>query len=624
MGPYDADLADSYASRMRQAPNDRFKGDDLNTNEYLAYYRYAVLAYREALLRFPEDWRTERWSWGLAFALGMTGDPQAVDMYTTFLRQGLETPGRQVTDLPAWFKEHEPDLTMSVNLLKPRTGTLESALIEIQPAALFFYYERTPNQRMVWPLTANFDMLNGQGARWLALETADGSAEIALYLPDADGSWLAYPRIFTIPGGAPPIERMVQHPTPYNFMMALDVHLQSLPTQDGLTISALGFPACPVVIEDTYQDGGDGYQFQGRTYRFGEGALALPQNLANCQTLLSVIEGAWPLDGILAVMGKLAPLWPPALDTSGHPYPPGSGEALRTRLAAYELAAGTTINNSYKECQLTAYCNLRPVLSKAVLNGNPETALAQLLEAGLVTGGNGSFDFNQDNILERWFTVRHRETDALEFWILVQTNLGIRPVYVGLAEVPSPTIYFREDGSSPPVFQLVNSEGHVLKFDGMGNPWIDSQAVTPLLTTYTLDQLILAEQELFNGVHPSIVRQRLQWVLDSGRFNCLNDRICDRFYYLLALTYEMTGNKTEAVDTYIKLWWENSTSPLTTIARLKLLFNPPPTETPTFTPTNTNTPTVTLTPDPLKSSTPTSTVTLTLTPTITPTETIVP
>jgi hypothetical protein len=239
-----------------------------------------------------------------------------------------------------------------------------------------------------------------------------------------------------------------------------------------------------------------------------------------------------------------------------------------------------------------------------------------LWDAGVPTGSTGVFDFNQDNTPEGWFTVQHRPNESLEFWMLTQSIRDARAVFVGTSSMLSPLLYFGTTTNQEQAFQWESGKGYTLHFDSLGFPYLQGHTILPQLTTYTRDQLFLAEDELYSGMDPYQVRQRLSWTLDSGRFNCLNHRVCDRFYYLLALTYELSGDETAAVDTYIKLWWENASSPLTTIARLKLLFDPPPTETPTPTATRTSTPTVTFTPDPLISSTPTATTTET--PTATP------
>lgn len=606
---YTPEMADEFASRMRQAPKERFSGEARTSSEYYAYFRYAVIAYREALLRFPQDWRVESWQWGLTYALAMTGDLQAVESYVSFFRQALETPGRQVTDLPDWLKEHDPDLTLTVQPLDTRPGSLERALLELQPGGVFFYYERTPNNRNLWALTNRFDLLGGANARWMTGDlNDDGLDEIALYHPPSSGTVLSGPRIFSLPGGAAPVEITVLAPAPFDYNAALDFHLTIPQFGDGLVVSAWIFPACPVKIMDTYKKVEDGFKFSERTYEIGEN-LPLPDNLANCETVLTLAEGSWPIEGAIAVMEKLAPSWPPALDLNGRPYPAGTGEALRKRLEVYMNAVSMGALESYEPCQQTAGCQMRTILSSIRLPGTPETAVRQLWDAGLATAASGVFDFNQDNIQERWFTVQHRPGETLEFWVLVQSKNDVRAVPVSLTETTSPMIYFSAATFPSPVFQLEADEGFALLFDSLGNPYIERYPITPVLTTYTRDQLILAEQELFSGVDPAAVRRRLKWTLDSGRFNCLNDRICDRFYYLLALTFELTHNSTDAVDTYIKLWWENGSSPLTTIGRLKLLFSPPASETPTLFPTATSTPTATYTPDPLISSTPTFTPT---------------
>jgi hypothetical protein len=93
----------------------------------------------------------------------------------------------------------------------------------------------------------------------------------------------------------------------------------------------------------------------------------------------------------------------------------------------------------------------------------------------------------------------------------------------------------------------------------------------------------------------------------------LNYRICDQFYYTLGLGYELSGDIRPAIDTYLKLWWENRDSPFTIVARLKLkqlpYISPTPTSTLTSTASATPAITPTKTPTPTGSSIPTVTLT---------------
>ena len=150
------------------------------------------------------------------------------------------------------------------------------------------------------------------------------------------------------------------------------------------------------------------------------------------------------------------------------------------------------------------------------------------------------------------------------------------------------------------MFQIKASLGYqLLHWPQIERAYLETVAIEPVITTYTRDAVFQAEETLLSGGSAIQVRDDLLTVLNSGRFNCLNHRICDRFWYALGLAYELSGDLDEARDTYIKLWWENSTSPLTALARMKLDI---------ITPTSTPSPLPTLTPTALSISTATQTI----------------
>jgi hypothetical protein len=115
---------------------------------------------------------------------------------------------------------------------------------------------------------------------------------------------------------------------------------------------------------------------------------------------------------------------------------------------------------------------------------------------------------------------------------------------------------------------------------------------------------------------------------------CRNTWSCDPFYYFLGLSSELAGDERTAVEAYHRLWLDYSTSPYTTMARLKLFGEAyhTPTPTPTITPTGTGTaqPTSAFSPTPTITGTPpTATPTGSPTPTVsgtppTPTPTLTP
>jgi len=83
----------------------------------------------------------------------------------------------------------------------------------------------------------------------------------------------------------------------------------------------------------------------------------------------------------------------------------------------------------------------------------------------------------------------------------------------------------------------------------------------------------------FPASDPAEARDNLEVVIDSGRFNCSTEQFCDRFYYILGLAYELSGDLRDAIDAYIEFVVGSQQKPYTTMARYRLHFRPPPTPT---------------------------------------------
>jgi hypothetical protein len=128
-----------------------------------------------------------------------------------------------------------------------------------------------------------------------------------------------------------------------------------------------------------------------------------------------------------------------------------------------------------------------------------------------------------------------------------------------------------------------------------------------------------AVRSLFSGAPPGQVQDQLLDLENYPGLICRNTWSCDPFYYFLGLSSELAGDERTAVEAYHQLWLDYSTSPYTTMARLKLFGEAyyTPTPTPTITSTGAPQPTASYTPAPTVTGTP-PTATPTGTPTPTP------
>jgi hypothetical protein len=529
-----------------------------------------------------------------------------------------------------------------VHKLPSQPGQLGQVLLEVE-GGVWLWMLQTPEGITLHPLTNRFDFRprpsGSPTGTFLSAElTGDAVPELVLYTTPPNGDFSSpEPRVFDL-RGASPVELPVAPALPVDYQEAFLPELLASDQPGGFEVRLNFYAACPVRLYRTYA-------WDGTAFIPGEVSLKLTlpaEGLERCETILAHAETHWEPRLAAQIAQVLLPVWPPALDLQGRLVPEDARLGLQYRLGISQALAGdpSAAKQTFQaildtpefplsewktaaQAFLSAY--LLPVdLYRACLSApgcQPVLALPELLRSsgitdlaaaqeylrtsGLTIRSAGVFDFDNDGTLERWVTVQHRPGDRLEFWILAPSPQGAQALFLSYVETNSPIPYLSVSSPGQPVFQLAPRQGYrLLQHELSGTPYLTSVRVEPALTTYTRDALFAAESALFAGASPNQIRRDLELVLSSGRFNCQTHKVCDRFYYLLGLAYELNGQPRSAIDTYLKLWWENNSSPLTTVARLKLLLitsiKPSPTKTSTInlTPSATFTPTLSPTPYP--------------------------
>jgi hypothetical protein len=622
--PWTADQADQAAQMADEYPDVTFPTTEgKSKSAYHAAFRASADAYREALLRFPDDPRATNWQWKLAYALAQVGDPAAAKLYAGFIQGALKKGDLRVEDLPEWFHRQEPRLTLLIDNIPAEPGQLNQDLIEIVEGGVFLWLLETPANLQVTPITEvfNFDAAP-ETVHLLGDLTGDGKTEVSIYQPDPDQpTILAEPRIFSLTGTEPQ-EQSVQPSPVIDLQTDFSASLETTP-ENQLAVKASLFPACPVTITQIYA--WDQTQFVPTPAEI----QVSPQSsyIQYCEPVLKHALSAWSAANNLALIETLLPLWPPEKDLDEQPYPADARDELLYRQGIFQALTGKsdqavktlqdlinapTVSKSswaeaaeqflknyqspedlYRACQAAPSCDLRFALEEIVRSSGATdltVVYESLRKSGVSMRATGLFDFDQDGQSERWVTIQPRPGQSLEFWILASAPDGVRPLFVDLVTRDRPAPFYNEPAAAtPPVFQIDNQKGFQLKrISGNGEPYLVPAVVVSPITTYTRDTLKENQDAILSGVDPTLVRDSLLDVLNSGRFNCLNHRICDRFYYNLGLAYELSGDVREAIDTYIKLWWENGQSPYTKIARMKIgLITPTPSPTSAVTTTGT-------------------------------------
>lgn len=665
------EMADYMARLVQNYP------DTLTKKEGQAYYDafiYAVVAQKEALLRFPDAAQADQWRWDLAYNLARIRDPQVGNHYADLIAGGLNRGEVDIETLYAWLPAKEPRLALYMIELEPLSGYLGSFLLEVRGSdsgSAFIWLLQTTSGYKASPLVTHFNFVDVQEANWIVADLngdpQDGD-EVAIYFSALPGQLqLDSPRVFSL--AQVPAREMAFYPNEAIFDVGLSFSdywavSSNLDGRNDLTFKSTVFPACPVTIRRFHR-------WNGRYFAFVEDTFEIDPKLkpsSYCETIADHAANTWGPAAAISIMETFLPSWPPDLDEQGAPYPLDAKDEWRYRLGVYhalegnagiarsyfeELIANPSVYNSrwiaparaflttyrvpediYKACLEAMFCDPGYAIEYLIDYLPPGTdALQYLWDMGIDSSSSGYFDFDKDQESERWFTVRHRSRDKPEFWILAAYEEGTQALLVSNVESIQPNLeyldgaYIAVEGLhlQPAVFLEETLAFSMQRLPGTQEPYLVG---VPLRTEYPDrfgDSVEAAAQALFFGAPPATVQDQLLDLQKYPGLLCRNTWSCDPYYYLLGLASELAGDEREAVEAYHFLWLNYSKSPYTTMARLKLFGEAyvSPTPSPTITPTGTTSATATLSPTPTITGTPpTSTPTVTGTlPTATPTRT---
>jgi hypothetical protein len=668
LAAWTSELADRLIRILDAYPNTLSafaRGED--DRGYYNAFQYAILAQREALLRFPAAPEAQDWLWGLAYNQARTGDQQAGSTFTALITQELNAGLVGLDELNRWGNSQFPPVSIEVIPLETTTGLLSNSLVKVSPGengSAFFWLLENPNDFISFPLTSDFDFVNPTGVSYFLDDlTGDGNPEVVIYrnnVPEPDQ--FHFPRIFNL-AQQPPVELFFAPHVPSEIGLAFETRWEPIEagTSEGdLKFTTTVFPTCPVTITHTYGWNGREFDFFDTNYRIDPD----PTLLSFCAPVIEHASLVWGLEPTIQLMESLLPSWPPKSSPDGSPYPEDALDEWRYRLGIYHALLGdrseaTGYTNAiitnpatptsqwiaqaqellaiykdqrdiYQACLVSTYCDPQLGLMSLVATFSPEdyaNTANLLIQGGVTIRSRGFFDFDNDGRSEQFYILRHLPGSRLEFWILALTSESIAALFVDFVE-PAPTrITFIEPLDEPPIVNLEPST--YFRLEKLG---VDREPVVTLvkyqvvlsadLTRQALDRI---EESLLAGDDPTQLKDDLITLRDSPIFTC-NYLLCPRFLYLLGSVNELLNDDRSAIDSFLELWRDFFESPYVTMARLKLAgpaVPPGPTITPTRTKTPRPTQTITRTPT-ITGTPPTSTPSRTLTPTgtlLTPTPT---
>lgn len=669
-------LMEDYPNTLpNQAP-------DKQNEAYFSAYRYAVVALQENLLNFPDADQAVDWQWQLAYNLARTGAEQAGQQYADLIAAALTRGETELSELYIWFEDHEPRMSLHLAESEAPEGYLSSHLVEVRgPGSAFLWLLEKPGAYEAYPLVTHFDFVNQPQAGWILADlnqSAQDAKNLAVYFLNSAGDYLlSPPQVFNL--GQVPAQEMPFYPQGDLFDVGMEFPnkwavVQSTGSRQDLAFQGRVYPSCPLDITLLYRWNGTFFEFLNDTYTLA----GKPQDLASCEILVDHAANFWGPKAAVSIMEPLLPDWPPALDHEGQPYPHDAHDEWRYRLGVYyallgesETAIGWmreiiyspslplsswiepsqdfleiyhTGEDLYRACVSVDFCDANLAVTKLAAGlGNSDEMLSDLWDLGLDTHASGYFDFELDDQSERWFTVRHRPLEALQFWILGQYKEGVEAMFTGEVNSSPAQLYVLDPAYvqeealqwSPAIFLDNYLAFSMQRIPVSLQPYLLNIPLRQEYPDKFQEEVDAAERDLFSGSPPGEIFTRLVELQENMGLVCQNDWSCDHYFYLRGLSADLDGNKQAAIDGYHRVWLDYSKSPYTTMARLKLAGSPvyvsptpsaslTATGTLTLAPTLTPSPTVTLTPT-ISGTPPTSTPTITGTrPTSTSTATATP
>jgi len=665
--PWSPEKADEVIALVGDYPNTlprQARGE--NDENYYAAFQHAAIALNEALLRFPQSPQADRWRWNLASSLARIGDPLAGYQYAQLVTTALN---RQETDLKkfsSWIQEKQPGLEVNVTQLDPLPGYLSTHLVHVDLAGgTIFLLLETPAGFQSHVLESNFNFIDPAPLGAFSSDlTGDGIQEVIVYSQAAgDELILEPPRVFDL--STSPYEQLAFNPALASLPVGTDFTPRWSVETDSSQRNVLRFetdvfPFCPITVSRNYTWNGE--WFEGSKAEF-----QLQPNrgtLAYCDPVLEHAYRVWGAGTAILLAETLLPEWPPETDLNGDPYPADASDELRFRLGIYHALNGdfdqatsqlnAIIENPttpasrwieptrqflevyrspedlYRACVTHTYCAadqaLKHMIEALPASQYPEV-LSFLWQAGIAQRSSGYYDFDGDGTNESWITVQHRPGEKLEFWILASYLQGIKAFIVDQIDSNLPDLQPYQDDELPQVTILNGETAFQMKrLPGSLLPYLEYPQLPQFWPNRFTEGLEAALADLFNGASPADIQQRLLDLQIYPGLLCQPTWSCDRYYYAVALASELAGDPQTAIEYLLKLWFDYSKSPYTTMARLRLkgpAFIPSATPTITLTLAITNTPTVTGTP-PTATPTPDPNATQTPSPTIIPSATPYP
>jgi hypothetical protein len=584
---------------------------------YEAFY-FAAQAGQEALLRFPDTPRGRSWRWWLGNDLMQSswfadqGKPS--NYFVGLVSTSLNSKEMTVDELPEWISANMPDVSATLIQLEPIKGFIGNYVLQVN--SLVLWVLEAPTEFQVYPMMDDFYYF------FRKIETkdmtGDGIPEVLILLA-RDANFIgSVSTISAFDLSQVPFRQLTFGSNQRNELRWGGWSGSMVQPGDNhavIQIQNSYLVGCPIYRMEEYFWNGYWFDLEKSHFKFdSEDATGLTY----CDQLYlgSSYLDAKPNE-IIPLFEEIQPYWP-AEDNYFVPEPDAQDE-LRFRLgvlyaltgdskkaiehltdiidnptipqsswiapAKRFLAKYETADDLYIACITTSLCNADFVIEQSVQEmgiTDFSSAIEKLESLGIPIKSSTLLDFDRDASPEYWFTVRHPNRDEIGFWIIAQTSDGLIAHYVDTVTTYVPPIKMFT-ATNEVIFQIGPGKMFTYQTSPRGEPVIGEytipEQISPaVLIRQNFDQL---REMFYAGENPLKVKDGLLSLQESPDFVCdLREEsylldwqypsYCPDFYYLLGLTYELSGDQGSAVRTYWQVWRDYPNSPFAHMVQFKL------------------------------------------------------
>lgn len=588
----------------------------------MSKYRYLIFAEKEALLRFPNEVQAIYWKWDLChnlaiFYQSVATDAPELSCYSKLIEDGLNSGQVDLENLKNWFSSHEGRFSFEITSFDPPPGYTSSHVISLENNANLLLFEKNGNFRVSGLMSSMFHYRES-GSKFQLLDlTGDDYPELVLYFGYSHccGVWSTQ-FVYDLYSGEP---RQLVFENTYGLSFFLPSEYESFITPLAPSTEQPGFLFKSRYYGDPLVHSCDlrkyeKYYWVNGQFEVMETWLGIEEpdeydDIELCRFVLDIVQDQDEMDVAVKTIGDVR-IGDPDVTRDQILYRLGEyyarlgavtkskqffEKAIQTdegtSASPWTQAAQTFLDHYqdksdfYVVCSQIIQCNMRDSFRQFVSEIEPKDfllAFELLKSTEIQIKSNGFVDLDSDGQYEQWFVIQHPRENYREFWVLVEDSEKIYGLFVSEIPANQPELnQFR--GTNFYELTVVNGKSLIsLEKIGFSNqPYIlvhDSiQDENPLTeNTFLRHNLFDAEinniaDQLFTGTDPAEIRNMLTRLSQSQTFTCENHNFtCDQLYYLLGLTYELTGEKQKAVDYYLRLWGEHPYSFYTIMVRSKL------------------------------------------------------